>query len=99
MDDAEVQKQLDMLKPYDLSLNQDKLNARPLMFWHGAKDPIVPYTFAYNFYQDTKPAYENDKDKFVFILDENAGHKVSRPGVLQTVNWFEKYFQPSVQII
>ena len=32
------------------------------------------------------------KDKFVFILDEKAGHKASRPGVLQTVHWFESIF-------
>lgn len=98
-DDSEVQKQLEKLKPYDLSLNQEKLNTRPMMFWHGAKDSIVPYTFAYNFYEDMKSTYENDNDKFVFILDEKAGHKVSRPGVLKTVDWFEKHLQPSVQII
>ena len=99
LDDSEIQKQLDMLKPYDLSLNQKMLNTRPFMFWHGAKDTIVPYTFAYNFYKDMKSTYENEKDKFIFILDEKAGHKVSRSGVLQTVNWFEKHLQPSVQII
>ena len=44
------------------------------------------YTFAYNFYQDIKPIYENDKDKLMFILDEKVGHKVSRSGVLETVS-------------
>lgn len=91
IDDTDVQRQLEMLKPYDLSMNPDKLNLRPMMFWHGAKDSIVPYRFAYDFYKDMKSTYENDQDKFVFILDEQAGHKVSRSGVLQTVNWFERY--------
>lgn len=99
INDAEIQNQLEMLEPYDLSLYPEKLKARPFMFWHGAKDATVPYTFAYHFYEDMKPIYENDKDKFIFILDEKAGHKVSRSGVLQTVDWFEKYFHSSGQII
>jgi uncharacterized protein len=68
-------------------------------FWHGAKNPIVPYTFAYNIYEDMKSIYENDKDTFVFILDEKAGHNLSQPRVLQTVSWFETYLQRAGQKI
>lgn len=85
----EISKQLEQLKPYDLSLNPDKLKKRPMMFWHGAKDQVVPHTFAYNFYKTIKATYK-DENSFVFYLDEKADHKVSREGVLQTVDWFVK---------
>ncbi|MFJ8267458.1 prolyl oligopeptidase family serine peptidase [Peribacillus asahii] len=95
--EKDVQEQLELLKPYDLSLNPDKLQNRPLMFWHGAKDQVVPYKFAHDFYQHIKSNYESEPDHLMFILDEKAGHKVSRFGVLQTVAWFDKHLQPTIQ--
>ena len=81
------------LLPVDLSMNMEKLNNRPLLFWHGKKDPIVPYTYAYDFYQKVKENYSEHPDRIRFILDHHAGHKVSREGLLATVNWFEEYLQ------
>jgi len=81
------------LLPVDLSMNMEKLNNRPLLFWHGKKDPIVPYTYAYDFYQKVKENYLEHPDRIRFILDHHAGHKVSREGLLATVNWFEEYLQ------
>lgn len=81
------------LLPVDLSMNMEKLNNRPLLFWHGKKDPIVPYTYAYDFYQKVKKNYSEHPDRIRFILDHHAGHKVSREGLLATVNWFEEYLQ------
>jgi len=81
------------LLPVDLSMNMEKLNNRPLLFWHGKKDSIVPYTYAYDFYQKVKENYSEHPDRIRFILDHHAGHKVSREGLLATVNWFEEYLQ------
>ncbi|MEN0648725.1 prolyl oligopeptidase family serine peptidase [Caldifermentibacillus hisashii] len=81
------------LLPVDLSLNPEKLNNRPLLFWHGKKDPIVPYTYAYDFYQKVKENYSEHPDHIRFILDQHAGHKVSREGLLATVEWFEQFLK------
>ncbi|MBW8350403.1 esterase [Bacillus sp. IITD106] len=83
------------LEKYDLSQQPDKLNERPLMFWHGKKDPVVPFQPTYSFYQNIKKDYEKNSSKLKFIVDEDADHKVSREGLLETVAWFEKYLLDS----
>lgn len=97
MSDEEIQKTLDLLRRYDLSLQTEKAAGRPLLFWHGAKDGVVPYQNAYELYESLRPEYEHSKDKLSFILDKGADHKVSREGVLQTAEWFAKHLSPAVQ--
>lgn len=82
---------MSVLRQYDLSLQPEKLNGRPLLFWHGKQDSVVPFSYAYQFYESLKPQY--DKEKWSFIVDEKAGHKVSLEGVNATVEWFEKHLQ------
>ncbi|OIK08337.1 esterase [Bacillus sp. MUM 116] len=89
--EEEITNQLTILRDYDLSRNPEKLEQRPLLFWHGKKDPIVPYSLTYQFYQKIKPLYHQNPERLAFILDEHAGHKVSRDGLLATVDWFAKY--------
>lgn len=87
--EEESERQMALISKYDLSLQPEKLAGRPLLYWHGAKDPIVPYTFAYKFYESIRPAYE--QNKLEFILDPRAEHKVSRYGLIQTAEWFDKH--------
>lgn len=82
---------LNQLKQYDLSLQPEKLNKRPVLFWHGRLDPVVPYQAAYHFYEQNRKSYEGTNGMFEFITDENAGHNVSNAGVEATANWFEKH--------
>lgn len=91
--EVELEQLKKTLRKFDLSLRPEKLAQRPLLFWHGKKDPLVPYSFTYQFYESIKPYYENVPEKLVFITDERAGHKVSREGVLKTVEWFETYLK------
>jgi uncharacterized protein len=86
----EIADLLNQLKKYDLSLQPEKLNKRPLMFWHGKLDPIVPYEDAYHFYEQIRESYEGTA-LLEFITDENAGHIVSNKGVIQAAKWFEKH--------
>ena len=87
----DIQIQLEKLTAFDLSMKPESLNNRPLLFWHGKKDPVVPYHFAYNFYQEVKNNLYQRPEHIRFILDENADHKVTREGLLETVAWFTKY--------
>ncbi|MBP2241138.1 fermentation-respiration switch protein FrsA (DUF1100 family) [Cytobacillus eiseniae] len=82
---------MDKLKSFDLSMQTEKLAGRPLLFWHGEKDPVVPFEYTYHFYETIKPLYEQQPEKLKFIVDEKAGHKVSNEGISQTVRWFELY--------
>jgi len=75
------------LKHYDLSDQPEKIGDRPLLFWHGKKDLVVPYHHAYQFYIDVLKDLYQQVD---FILDEHAGHKVSRAGVLEVVRWMNE---------
>jgi uncharacterized protein len=87
----QIDEQLSILRQYDLSLQPKKLENRPLLFWHGQKDPVVPYPLTYQFYQSVKDSYDKEPENIRFITDEHADHKVSREGLIATVGWFEKY--------
>lgn len=88
--DREVETILHKLAPYDLSLHPEKLGGRPLLFWHGKQDPVVPYAYAYEFYEKMNTLRPHG-NHLQFITDEHAAHKVSQAGVASTVKWFEKY--------
>ncbi|NBJ70942.1 MULTISPECIES: prolyl oligopeptidase family serine peptidase [Clostridia] len=81
---------LDQLANYDLSKQPEKLNQRPLFFWHGEEDEIVPFHHAYTFYEQVAPSYFNPDD-IVFIREANRGHKVGRYATLETVKWFANH--------
>ena len=88
--DEMIQTQLEILKKYDLSQQPDILNNRPVMFWHGEKDPIVPFQSAYSFFEQIKNRY-NNPEHLQFYRDPQADHKVTRHGVLKTTEWFEQH--------
>ncbi|WLR51546.1 alpha/beta fold hydrolase [Bacillus tianshenii] len=89
LDETEIEKQIASLKPYDLSAQLEKACDVPLLFWHGKLDQVVPFEHANDFYYNLRSAYPDAITEF--IEDEKAGHKVSREGVLATVEWFEKH--------
>lgn len=79
------------LRNFDLTLQPDKLDGRPLLFWHGERDKVVPFRYTYDFYQDIKPLYEDNPENIAFIVDTTMDHKVSREGLLASVDWFKKH--------
>jgi fermentation-respiration switch protein FrsA (DUF1100 family) len=83
--DVEIKQLFDTLKHYDLSLQPEKLDNRPLFLWHGKLDQVVPFEYSRQFYDTIKNKYS----KVEFLADEKAGHQVSREGLMRTVDWFE----------
>lgn len=81
---------MEQLKQYDLSLKAETLAGRPLLFWHGEKDNVVPHAHSLDFYEKVAVLYEDKKD-IQFISEKNQFHKVSRHAILQTVDWFQKH--------
>jgi dipeptidyl aminopeptidase/acylaminoacyl peptidase len=87
LSDVELKKTRETLARYDLSLQPEKLNGRPLLLWHGKQDDVVPYEHTYQFYKQIQSSHEPLK----FISDEKAGHKVTREAFLETVQWFIRH--------
>jgi dipeptidyl aminopeptidase/acylaminoacyl peptidase len=91
--EEELEEQIRSLAPFDLSLQPEKLQSRPLLFWHGKKDTTVPYQPTYDFYKKVKSYYAEFPEKICFITDTQAGHKVSREGLLETIAWFDHFLK------
>lgn len=89
--DEEMAHLVNRIKELDLSLQTEKLDKRPLLFWHGKQDSVVPFEPAFHFYETVRPLYDAVPDHLKFISEEKAGHKVSTNGVLETVKWFETH--------
>jgi len=89
--DEERKSLLDTLAIFDLTKQRQKLNNRPVFFWHGQNDTTVPFEPTFNFYNAVKKDYADVPGRFEFFKDPTAGHAVSRPGMLQAVDWFASY--------
>nr|WP_210469609.1 prolyl oligopeptidase family serine peptidase [Sporosarcina sp. 6E9] len=79
------------LAVFDITKNQSVLNQRPLFFWHGKNDPVVPYKPTYKFYQAVKADYAAVPDRLSFVTDKYASHAVTRSGMLASVNWLASH--------
>lgn len=89
LSDAEINSLFEELKSIDLSIHKEIMNERPLMFWHGNKDDVIPFTQSYQFYQELKASYS--KKNHLHFIEEDRAHKVSRKGILETVSWFTHF--------
>lgn len=86
--EEEIDRLLKQLAHYDLSVQFDKLNDRPLLFWHGEADSVIPFDHAHSFYSEAIKHYKNP-DNIRFIKEANRDHRLSHYAVLETVKWFE----------
>lgn len=88
--DEMIESLYQQLEKMDLSKQPEKLNDRPLLFWHGENDSVVPFDHSYTFYDEAAKLYSS-KGKIHFIKEANTDHKVSRHAILETVKWFDKH--------
>lgn len=82
------------LAEIDLSLHPERLANRPVHFWHGDKDTLVPYALDYDFYQTAKnqPYGQN----LTFTTTKGVGHSVPYPIVVEMAEKFKEYFQTTL---
>lgn len=71
-----------ILAEYDITNVPEQLRLRPLIFWHGDQDCVVPFENAYHFYTVIRPYYEQCPERLQFIVAKNQAHKLNREGVL-----------------
>ncbi len=93
--EEQLEAYISKLEPYDLAADPATLNARPLLCWHGKQDKEVPINPLLTFVKANKGYYKNKPNNIKVLVDEHADHKVSREGVLATVNWFANHLQQS----
>src|SRR5690625_281064 len=85
----EKEKVLNQLKPFDLSKDMASLNNRPILFWHGAKDDVVPITHSEEFVAKLKNStYTGEVE---MLKELNRDHHLSRYSILEAVKWFVKH--------
>lgn len=86
------------LEYVDLTKHRQTLNKRPLFFWHGEQDLTVPFEPTYHFYEAIREDYLDVPGRLAFMREANAGHAVSRKGMLAAVNWLADHLNPAVKI-
>lgn len=81
----------DSLAMLDITKMPESLNRRPIHFWHGMKDIVVPYEPTWNFYKSIKEDYKDCPERLSFTTDKEAGHVVSRQAMLEATNKLASY--------
>ena len=85
--DEERGNMLATLAQFDGTKKLENFNKRPVFFWHGEQDIIVPFGPTYDFYKKLKATYGDADEKLQFIREQETGHAVSRPGMLAATEW------------
>jgi len=80
------------LAQFDGTKKLENFNKRPVFFWHGEQDIIVPFGPTYDFYNKLKASYGDADEKLQFIREQETGHAVSRPGMLAATEWLAANF-------
>lgn len=89
MTEQQRQAIMETLEEYDVKTDPAIFERVPVMFWHGQKDPVVPFQMTYPFYELL--VREGKADNVEYIADEKAGHAVSRDGVLAVTAWIAQH--------
>lgn len=83
----ERERMLTTLAIFDTGRNLSKFNGRPIYFWHGEQDVTVPFEPTYRLFKELKQHYEAVPDYIIFKREREAGHAVSRTGMLEATDW------------
>ena len=87
----EREKMLSTLAIFDSSHHLENFNGRPIYFWHGEQDVTVPFEPTYRLFKELKKQYEAVPEKIVFKREREAGHAVSRSGMLEATDWLAEH--------
>lgn len=91
INEEEREKMLATLAYFDMTKQPEKMAGRPVFFWHGQKDPTVPFEPTYRFFQEVQADYTAYPERLQFMYDKNAAHAVSREGMLASVDWLARH--------
>ena len=89
----ERERMLATLAIFDSGKNQPKFNGRPIYFWHGEQDVTVPFEPTYRLFKELKEQYQAIPENITFTREREAGHAVSRKGMLEATEWLAKHLK------
>lgn len=89
LDSELVESRLNELAPVSLNLQPEKIAGRPVYFWHGENDAVVPAKITQKFVEENKRT-EYGRN-ITFELTEGVGHKVPKEIVNKTTEYFKKH--------
>ncbi|MDF2557419.1 MAG: Hydrolase of the alpha/beta superfamily [Bacillales bacterium] len=75
----------EMLAPYDLTLQPQKVNGRSLFVWHGDADESVSISGVRNFVENFQES--GFQGEIVMKVEQGRGHKVSNFGYHAMIEW------------
>lgn len=84
------QKVKDQLTAVSLSDQPEKINGRPVYFWHGTQDELVPFGQTEQFIQQIKD--ESYAENISFTIGSGHGHKVPYDISASMAEFFKKSF-------
>lgn len=87
----ERKRMLSTLERFDATKNKSVLAHRPIFFWHGEQDTTVPFSPTLSFYKALAEDYAEVPERLYFMRDREAGHAVSRAGMLAAAEWLAKH--------
>lgn len=73
---------LQYLKTFDLENYSEIFSIKPVVFWHGMKDEIVPFHLSYPYY-----AEHLSNTSSLYLKEKQAAHAVSRKGILKVTEF------------
>lgn len=85
-----IHEQLAGLNQIDMSLNREKIAGRPLHFWHGTADDMVPYNLTKKFFDEIQG--KDFAKNVTMTTTPGAGHKVSYETTVEMADKFAEYF-------
>ena len=74
------------LQQYDIEKKEEIFKQKPIIFWHGAQDQIIPIHLSYNYYEN-----QLMNTLAEFIREEKSEHKVSRQGLLKITSFLAQH--------
>lgn len=77
-----------MLSKFNLEDHEQNWQGKPIIFWHGMRDTVVPYQMSRDFYDSLDDTH---LEAITYLSEEKAGHAVSRNGVLQVTQFVAQH--------
>lgn len=81
------------LSNFDSTHNIEAFNQRPIFFWHGEQDPVVAFEPTFKLYNQLKEHYRDTPEHLYFMREREAGHAVTRQGMLAATDWLAKHLK------
>lgn len=77
-----------MLSKFNMEDHEPMWRGKPIIFWHGMRDTVVPYQMSRDLYDSLN---DEQLEAIRYLSEEKAGHAVSRSGVLQVTQFLAQH--------